>query len=93
MGWARDEEHMTNTRLEIRFNEQGKPYRFYDDICPGWAASNMGGGTYERELDEDFYVGETLESFADWFERFRDDILKNKDLQYYLETANKRRKK
>lgn len=92
VGWARDEEHMTNTRLEIRFDEKGKPYRFYDDICPGWAASNMGGGTYERELDEHFFEGETLESFADWFERFRDDILKNKDLKYYLETANKRYK-
>lgn len=92
VGWARDEEHMTNTRLEIRFNEAGKPYRFYDDICPGWAASNNGGGTYERELDPDFYVGETLESMAEWFKRFRNDILKNDDLRYYLETANKRHK-
>ena len=90
VGWTRDEEHDTSTRLEIRFNEEGKPYRFYDDVCSGWAASNSGGGTYERELDEDFFVGETLESFADWFERFRDAILKNDDLKYYLETANKR---
>jgi len=90
VGWARDEEHYTDTRLEIRFNKEGKPYRFYDDICPGWAASNSGGGTYERELDEDFFVGETLESFAEWFTRFQKDILKNEDLKYYLETANKR---
>lgn len=90
VGWTRDEEHDTSTRLEIRFNEKGKPYRFYDDVCSGWAASNSGGGTYERELDEDFFVGETLESFAGWFERFRDAILKNDDLKYYLETANKR---
>ena len=90
VGWTRDEEHDTSTRLEIRFNEEGKPYRFYDDVSSGWAASNSGGGTYERELDEDFFVGETLESFADWFERFRDAILKNDDLKYYLETANKR---
>ena len=62
VGWTRDEEHDTSTRLEIRFNEEGKPYRFYDDVCSGWAASNYGGGTYERELDEDFFVGETLES-------------------------------
>ena len=54
------------------------------------AASNNGGGTYERELDEDFFVGETLESFAEWFTRFQNDILKNEDLKYYLETANKR---
>lgn len=89
VGWARDEEHQTSTRLEIRFNEDGKPYRFYDDICPGWAASNNGGGTYERELDEDFYEGETLESFAEWFTRFRTDILKNEDLAYYFKTAGK----
>ena len=71
--------------------QTGKPYRYYDDVCTGWAASVTGGGTYTRELDEDFYVGETLESFAEWFERFRDPILKNKDLQYYFETANRRR--
>ena len=92
VGWATDEEHYTHTRLEIRFNEDGKPYRFYDDICPGWAASNNGGGTYERELDEDFFVGETLESIAEWWTRFKDDILKNEDLKYYLETANRRYK-
>ena len=90
VGWAHDEEHDTRTRLEIRFNEEGKPYRFYDDVCSGWAASNNGGGTYERELDEDFFVGETLESFAEWFSRFRGSILKNKDLKYFLSTANKR---
>ena len=90
VGWARDEAHHPDTRLEIRFNKEGKPYRFYDDICPGWAASNNGGGTYERELDEDFFVGETLESFAEWFSRFQKDILVNEDLKYYLETANKR---
>ena len=48
VGWTKDEEHDTSTRLEIRFNEKGKPYRFYDDVCTGWAASNSGGGTYER---------------------------------------------
>ena len=90
VGWTRDEEHDIGTRLEIRFNEEGKPYRWYDDVCSGWAASNSGGGTYERELDEDFFVGETLESFADWFSRFRTAILKNEDLKYYFETANKR---
>jgi hypothetical protein len=76
--------------LEFRFNEQGKPYRFYDDICTGWAASNNGGGTYERELDENFYKGETLETFAERFTRFRNDILRNEDLAYYFMTAQKR---
>ena len=89
VGWAHDEEHYTNTRLEIRFDDAGKPYRFYDDICPGISAGNNGGGTYTRELDEDFYVGETLESFAEWLKCFSHDILKNEDLRYYLETANK----
>lgn len=90
VGWYRDEEHDTSTRFEIRFDDEGKPYRYYDDSCTGWAASVSGGGTYTRELDEDFYVGETLESFAEWFTRFRDPILKNEDLKYYLETANRR---
>ena len=90
VGWAHDEEHYTNTRLEIRFDEKGKPYRFYDDICPGISAGNNGGGTYTRELDEDFYVGETLESFAEWLQRFSKDILKNDDLKYFFEKASKR---
>jgi hypothetical protein len=90
IGWYRDEEHDTGTRLEIRFDDKGKPYRYYDDVCTGWAASVSGGGTYTRELDEDFYVGETLESFAEWFERFREPILKNQDLKYYFATANRR---
>ena len=93
IGWYRDEEHDTGTRLEIRFDEQGKPYRFYDDVTTGWAASVSGGGTYTRELDEDFFVGETLESFAEWFVRFREPILKNEDLKYYFETANRRHKR
>ena len=91
--WARHEPSQTNTRLDIRFDEKGKPYRFYNDFCPGWAASNNGGGTYERELAEDFFVGETLESMASWLERFRTSILKNEDLDYYLRTANKRYRK
>lgn len=93
VGWARHEPSQTNTRLDIRFDEKGKPYRFYNDFCPGWAASNNGGGTYERELAEDFFVGETLESMASWLERFRTSILKNEDLDYYLRTANKRYRK
>lgn len=92
IGWYRDEEHDTGTRLEIRFDEKGKPYRYYDDVTTGWAASVSGGGTYTRELDEDFYVGETLESFAEWFQRFREPILENEDLKYYFETANRRHK-
>lgn len=90
VGWAHDEVHGENTRLEIRFNEKGKPYRFYDVYSSGWAASNMGGGTYEGELDEDFFVGETLESMAEWLTRFKTDILKNDNLKYYLKTANAR---
>ena len=92
VGWAHDEEHYTNTRMEIRFDDKGKPYAFYDDICPGISAGNNGGGTYTQDIPEDFYKGETLESFAEWKKRFRNDILKNKDLAYFLKTANKRGK-
>lgn len=90
VGWYRDEEHYMSTRLEIRFTDEGKAYRFYDDICPGISAGSNGGGTYERELDEDWFVGEDLESIAEWLTRFKESILKNEDLDYYLKTANKR---
>lgn len=93
VGWYRDEEHYTSTRLEIRFTDKGKPYRFYDDICPGISAGSNGGGTYERELDEDWFVDETPETIADWLTRFKEPILKNDDLKYYLETANRRYRK
>lgn len=90
VGWYRDEEHDMGTHLEIRFTDKGKAYRFYDDVCQGISAGNNGGGTYERELDDDWFVGETLESLAEWLTRFREPILKNDDLGHYLKTANKR---
>ena len=92
VGWADDEAHYTHTRLEIRFNDDGKPYAFYDDYCPGISAGNNGGGTYTQEIAEDFFVGQTLESFAKFKPRFSADILQNEDLKYFFETAGKRRK-
>lgn len=90
VGWAKGEEPRSGTRMEIRFREDGTPYRFYDYVCQGWAASNSGGGTWERELEEDFFVGQTLGSLAERFPDFKEVILECEDLRYYLETANKR---
>lgn len=90
IGWHSDEEHYTNTKLTIRFRPDGSPYREYDEYCPGISAGNNGGGVWEGELTRDFYRGETLQSFAEWLPRFKSPILKNKDLEYFLRTANKR---
>lgn len=47
---------------------------------------------FNKKITYDTVWGETLESFAEWKKRFRNDILKNKDLAYFLKTANKRGK-
>ena len=91
IGWHHEEEHCTNTKLTIRFRPDGTVYREYDEYCPGISAGNNGGGVWEGELPKDFYKGETLQSFAERLPRFSEPILKNKDLGYFLKTANKRR--
>ena len=90
VGWHHDEEHYTNTKLTLSFRDKGKVFRVYDEYCPGISAGSNGGGVWEREMESDFYAGETLQTFAERFQRFSQDILKNKDLEYFLRTANKR---
>ena len=92
IGWHSAPEQHCSTKLTIRFRPDGTPYREYDDYCPGISAGNNGGGVWERDLPKDFYVGETLQSFAEFLPNYREPILKNKDLEYFLYTANRRRK-
>lgn len=91
VGWDCDEDHYTHTKLTIRFNPDGTVTRQYDDYCPGISAGNNGGGTWEAELESDFYVNETLQGFAERLPRFTQVILKNKDLAYFFRTASKRK--
>ena len=45
-------EYHSGTCLEFRFDEEGKPYCFFDEGSQGWAASNSGGGTRKQALEE-----------------------------------------
>ena len=85
VGWFVDYDVHERTKLVIMF-DKGRPYLFYDVF------TSCGGGCQEVDLDENFYVGATLESFAERkeFSNFRDEILKNKDLEYYFNAANGR---
>ncbi len=92
IGWSRDEIHHASTKLIIRFTDNNKPYLFFDEYSPGSSAGSMLGGSWEKNLPEDFYIDMTLEKFASTLPNFREPILKNEDLAYYFETANKRKK-
>ena len=83
-------EYHSGTSLEFRFDEEGTPYCFFDEGCQGWAASNSGGGTRKQALEEDFFVGQTVESLAECLPYFRNVILENEDVRYFLETFNRR---
>lgn len=93
IGWYCNDDYDMRSKLTIRFDDNGKPYREYDEYTSGISAGSNGGGVYTRELDEDFYVGMTLNDMAEFLPRYREPILKNKELEYYLRTANLRHKK
>lgn len=80
VGWHRTD--YSNTKLTIRFKNDGTPYLEYDEYTSGISAGNCGGGTYTRDIEPDFYKSETLESFANRLPGYHDVILKNKDLAH-----------
>ena len=83
-----DKEHHEYSKLTLCFSDQG-PYLLEDVYTPGWAASNLGGGTIRTDLPKNFYVGQTAESFAERFsDRFREQIRQNSELATFLAEAN-----
>ena len=78
--------------ITLRFHGDGSSDIHYNCFTPGSSAGSYGGGEYANELPRDFYVGCTVESFAERFpERVRDQILANEALKRFLEAANRRR--
>ncbi len=92
--------HLTDNDIEIaqehdiitlRFHENGSCDIHYNCFTPGSSAGSYGGGEYAKPLPQDFYVGCTIEDFANMFnERVRGQILSNKTLKRFLEISNKR---
>lgn len=80
--------------VTLRFHQKGKPDIHYNCFTPGSSAGSYGGGEYANKLPNDFYVGCTVEKFADNIsERARDQILSNDTLMRFLEISNERHKK
>lgn len=79
--------------ITLRFHEKGAPDIHYNCFTPGSSAGSYGGGEYCKELPGDFYVGCSMEQFADNFpERLRQQLMGNEMLRRFLSAANSRNK-
>ena len=77
--------------ITLRFHENGSSDIHYNCFTPGSSAGSYGGGEYANPLPRDFYVGCTIEDFANIFnERVRGHILSNETLKRFLEISNER---
>lgn len=77
--------------VTLRFHQKGQPDIHYNCFTPGSSAGNYGGGEIAYPLPKGFYVGCTIENFADNVsERAREQIMANEALKRFLEISNKR---
>lgn len=77
--------------ITLRFHEDGTSDIHFNCFTPGSSAGSYGGGEYVKKLPEDFYVGCTIEKFANNFnERVREQILSNDAIKRFLKSANSR---
>ena len=78
--------------ITLRFHENGSSDIHYNCFTPGSSAGSYGGGEYANPLPRDFYVGCTIDDFANIFlnERVREQILSNETLKRFLEISNER---
>lgn len=77
--------------VTLRFHQKGQPDIHYNCFTPGSSAGNYGGGEIAHPLPKGFYVGCTIENFADNVsERAREQIMANEALKRFLEISNKR---
>lgn len=87
-----DEVHHERDEITLRFHADGKPDILHDVYSAGSSSGSYGGGHVVNELPEDFYVGCTVQRFAENFpERLRDRITSNEMLRRFLEAANSRK--
>jgi len=77
--------------VTLRFHTNGQSDIHFNCFTPGSSAGSYGGGEYANKLPKDFYVGCTVEKFADIIsERAREQILSNETLRRFLEISNER---
>lgn len=75
--------------ITLRFHEDGSADIHYNCFTPGSSAGSYGGGEYVRELPSDFYVGCTIEQFANNFpKRLHKQLTENDMLRRFLIASN-----
>ena len=80
--------------VTLRFHADSAPDIHYNIFTPGSSAGSYGGGEVANKLPRDFYVGCTIEMFAEYFhEERRATVMANETLRRFLEAANRRLKK
>lgn len=88
---CQEDDHETDI-ITLRFHVDAVPDIQHDIYTPGSSAGSYGGGVIVKELPMDFYVGCTIEKFADNLSpKVRDQILANDMLRRFLEISNQRR--
>ena len=100
LGFLHNDIHLADADIEVipehdiitlRFHEEEQPDIHFNCFTPGSSAGSYGGGEYANPLPRDFYVGCTVEDFANKLnERVREQILSNETLKRFLEISNKR---
>ena len=89
-----DEARHEKDEITLRFHPDAAPDILHDIYSTGSSAGSCGGGQVVNTLPEDFYVGCTIEKFAENFpERLRGQITGNEMLKRFLEAANSRENK
>lgn len=93
LGIRHNEEHQESRTVTLYFDECGQMKLLYEDFCQGISAGNTMGGAFTRDMPEGFHRGCTLEDFAYMMpEAYFEQIMKNKELEDFLERYAKRKK-
>ena len=78
--------------ITLRFHYQKAPDIHHNIFTSGSSAGNYGGGEVASELPKNFFVGCTVEKFANIFPVYlHDQLMANDMLRRFFDTANKRR--
>lgn len=77
--------------VTLRFHYGKAPDIHHNIFTSGSSAGNFGGGEVATKIPKNFYVGCTVEKFADNFSgRVREQLMSNDMLRRFLEAANRR---
>lgn len=94
LGIRHNEEHNESRTVTLHFEKSGQMCLLYEDFCQGISAGNTMGGTFSRDMPKEFHKGCTLEEFAEMMpEAYFEQIMKNKELEAFLDSYAVRKEK